>query len=56
MQKTAVHGDKMAVLLVEDGHLDVADFRAFTYENPVALWSGTNPDFFAGTVIESRLT
>jgi predicted TIM-barrel fold metal-dependent hydrolase len=42
--------------LVEQGYLDEADFRAFTYENPVALWSGTNPDFFAGTVVESRLS
>ena len=23
-------------------------------DNPVALWSGTNPDFFAGTIVEGR--
>ena len=38
--------------LVENGLLDASDFRAFTFGNPVALWSGTNPGFFAGTVIE----
>jgi len=38
--------------LVEHGHLDLADFRAFTFGNPVALWSATNPNFFAGTTIE----
>jgi predicted TIM-barrel fold metal-dependent hydrolase len=37
--------------LVEHGHLDEADFRAFTFDNPVALWSGTNPSFFDGTVV-----
>ena len=38
--------------LVEHGHLDLADFRAFTFGNPVALWSGTNAKFFAGTIVE----
>jgi predicted TIM-barrel fold metal-dependent hydrolase len=38
--------------LVENGYLDRADFRAFTFGNPVALWCGTNPEFFAGTVVE----
>jgi hypothetical protein len=42
--------------LVEHGHLDPAGFRAFTYDNPHALWTGTNPDFFAGTVIESAMS
>ena len=37
--------------LVEAGHLDLADFRAFTFDNPVELWAGTNPGFFAGTVV-----
>jgi predicted TIM-barrel fold metal-dependent hydrolase len=41
--------------LVERGHLDAADFRAFTFGNPVALWAGTNPDFFAGTVVEDAV-
>jgi predicted TIM-barrel fold metal-dependent hydrolase len=38
--------------LVEEQHLDIDDFRAFTFGNPVALWTGTNPDFFAGTIVE----
>jgi predicted TIM-barrel fold metal-dependent hydrolase len=38
--------------LVEHEHLDLADFRAFTFANPVNLWCGTNPNFFAGTIIE----
>ena len=42
--------------LVERGHLDAADFRAFTFGNPVALWAGTNPGFFAGTVVEDAVS
>ncbi len=41
--------------LVEDGHLDEADFKAFTFDNPVALWAGANPKIFDGTVIEGAL-
>jgi hypothetical protein len=41
--------------LVEHGHLDLSDFRAFTFGNPVALWAGTNPAFFTGTIIESAV-
>jgi predicted TIM-barrel fold metal-dependent hydrolase len=41
--------------LVEDGVITETDFRAFTFENPVRLWAGTNPDFFSGTVIEGAL-
>jgi predicted TIM-barrel fold metal-dependent hydrolase len=41
--------------LVEDGHLDEADFRRFTFENPVALWAGSNPNMFAGTVVEDAV-
>jgi hypothetical protein len=41
--------------LIEKGHLDLADFRAFTFGNPIALWSGTNPDFFAGTIVEDAV-
>ena len=39
--------------LVEDGHISEDDFRAFTFDNPVRLWAGTNPGFFRGTVVES---
>lgn len=38
--------------LVEDGHLDRDDFRAFTCDNAIALLAGARPDFFDGTVIE----
>jgi hypothetical protein len=41
--------------LVEKEHLDLADFRAFTFGNPVALWCGTNPNFFAGTIVEDAI-
>jgi predicted TIM-barrel fold metal-dependent hydrolase len=41
--------------LVERGHLDLEGFRAFTFDNPVALWTGTNPEFFAGTVVEAAV-
>lgn len=41
--------------LVDDGHLDMEGFRAFTFDNPVALWTGTNPDVFAGTVVEDAV-
>ena len=37
--------------LVEDGHLDAADFRAFSFGNAVELFAGTNPGFFEGTVV-----
>ena len=37
---------------VEDGRLNEADFRDFTFANAVDLFSGTNPDFFAGSTVE----
>jgi len=37
--------------LVENGHLDEEDFRAFTCGNAVELLRATNPDFFAGTAV-----
>ena len=37
--------------LVEDGHLDLEDFRAFTCDHAIDLLGGTNPDFFSGTPI-----
>ena len=40
----------------DNRHLDAADFRAFTFGNPVALWAGTNPYFVAGTVIADAVT
>jgi predicted TIM-barrel fold metal-dependent hydrolase len=37
--------------LVERDLLTEEDFRAFVLDNPIALWTETNPDFFDGTVI-----
>jgi predicted TIM-barrel fold metal-dependent hydrolase len=42
--------------LVEDGHIDEEQFRAFVFDNPVRLWTATNPDFFAGTVVSKALS
>jgi hypothetical protein len=39
--------------LVEKGLLGEGDLRAFVYDNPRALWAGSAPDFFRGTVLES---
>jgi hypothetical protein len=41
--------------LVTDGHLSEEDFRAFVFSNPVSLWAGGNPAFFAGTVVEAAV-
>lgn len=37
---------------VEEGVLHEADLRDFVFGNPVQLWTSTNPQFFAGTVVE----
>lgn len=45
--------------LVDEGHLDSDDFRAFTCDNAISLLAGSRPDFFKGTVVEdyvSKLT
>jgi predicted TIM-barrel fold metal-dependent hydrolase len=41
--------------LVEEGHLDFVDFKAFTCDNAIGLLAGGNPDFFRGTVIEENV-
>ena len=41
--------------LVEDGHLDADDFRAFTCDNIVDFLTATNRDFFAGTAVEGSI-
>jgi len=38
--------------LVEHGLLTEDDFRDFVFTNPATLWTGMNPDFFKGTVVE----
>jgi len=37
--------------LVRDGQLDMEQFRKFTFENAVELWTAQNPEFFDGTVV-----
>jgi predicted TIM-barrel fold metal-dependent hydrolase len=41
--------------LVERGLIDTAGFRDLVFGNAVALWAGVNPEFFAGTAIESAV-
>jgi predicted TIM-barrel fold metal-dependent hydrolase len=38
--------------LVVDGLVSEDDFKAFVFANPVSLWTGGNPAFFAGTAVE----
>ena len=38
--------------LVDDGHLDADQFRAFTFENAVRFYACLDPTFFEGTRIE----
>ncbi|MBI3304007.1 MAG: amidohydrolase family protein [Deltaproteobacteria bacterium] len=38
--------------LVEHGVISERDFRDFVFTNPTTLWTGMNPDFFEGTVVE----
>ncbi|MFB0987294.1 MAG: hypothetical protein QMB94_13435 [Phycisphaerales bacterium] len=39
--------------LVEEGRLDDAEFRAFTFENVARFYTDTNPNFFKGTAVEA---
>jgi predicted TIM-barrel fold metal-dependent hydrolase len=41
--------------LVEKGLISETDFRDFVFANPARLWTGTNPQFFNGTVVESAV-
>jgi predicted TIM-barrel fold metal-dependent hydrolase len=41
--------------LVEKGLVSDDDFRDFVFTNPVSFYTGVNPEFFAGTVIETNL-
>jgi hypothetical protein len=40
--------------LVDDGHINEDDFRAFTFENAVRFYASLDPDFFQGTRIEAE--
>jgi len=39
--------------LVDDGHLDLDQFRAFTFENAVRFYASLDADFFMGTRVEA---
>jgi predicted TIM-barrel fold metal-dependent hydrolase len=41
--------------LVEQGIITESDFRDFVFTNPTTLWTGMNPDFFKGTVVETEV-
>jgi hypothetical protein len=41
--------------LVGDGLFSEEDFKAFVFSNPVSLWAGGNPAFFAGTAVEASV-
>ena len=41
--------------MVDHGWIDEASFRKFTFENPAKFYTGTNPAFFKGTVVESAV-
>ena len=41
--------------LVEDGLVDLDQFRDFTFANVVRLFTGTNPDFFDDTVVADEV-
>jgi hypothetical protein len=44
-----------AYALVEEAVMTDADFRDFVFTNPVTLWTGMNPDFFKGPVVEQEV-
>jgi hypothetical protein len=41
--------------LVEHGHIDADDFRAFTFDNAARALTSTNPGFFTGTSVEAAV-
>ncbi len=41
--------------MVDRGWIDDAAFRTFTFTNPVRFYTGTNPGFFKGTVVEAAV-
>ena len=40
---------------VEEGRMDAAQFRAFSFENVARFYTDSHPDFFAGTAVESEV-
>jgi hypothetical protein len=41
--------------MVDHGWIDEAAFEKFTFTNPVHFYTGTNPNFFKGTVVEAAV-
>ena len=41
--------------MVEHGVITEDNFRDFVFANPTSLWTGMNPDFFKGTVVEKEV-
>jgi predicted TIM-barrel fold metal-dependent hydrolase len=41
--------------MVENEWIDTDDFKKFVFENPVRFYTGTNPGFFRGTVVEGAV-
>jgi hypothetical protein len=41
--------------LVDKEIVTERDFEDFVFSNPVKLWTGMNPDFFTGTVVEDAV-
>ena len=41
--------------LVDKEVVTERDFEDFVFTNPVKLWTGMNPDFFKGTVVEDAV-
>lgn len=44
-----------AYKLVEKGLITDADYRCLMFENPARFWGESNPNFFAGTAVESQV-
>ena len=41
--------------LVEDGLINEADFRDFTFANAATMWAEADASFFEGTVVEGAV-
>ena len=41
--------------MVEHGWIDESAFGEFVFTNPARFYTGTNPGFFKGTVVESAV-
>jgi predicted TIM-barrel fold metal-dependent hydrolase len=41
--------------MVDHGWIDEAAFKQFTFSNPARFYTGTNPGFFKGTIVEAAV-